>query len=243
MIRTILVLLALIIFFAVFLPIMLILLIIRCFNPRLAAKLGQPIIGGLAFKFVYFFTGGTKVVKGLENIPKDEPVMFAANHRGMVDPVLAYMTIPYGKITSIVAKKELKKVPFLNWWMMILNCEFIDRSNVKAGLQSIKKSIENINNGWSVFIMPAGTRGQEDGVGEFKGGSFKIAERTQCTVVPVAISHTDDILENSFPKIRPAVTTISYGKPIVTKGMSRDDFKALPEMVQNEVAKLYKEIV
>lgn len=243
MIRSILVLFALILFFIVFTPIMIILLILRLFKPQLAAKIGQPIIGGIAFRFVMFFTGYKMIVKGRENIPKDQPVMFAANHRSLVDACVGYMTVPFGNITGFVAKKELKKVPFLNWWMMILNCEFIDRSTPKAGLESIKKAIENIKNGWSIFIMPAGTRSQGEEIGDFKGGSFKIAERTHCPIVPVAIAHTDDILENHFPKIKPATVSISYGKPIYTNELSRDEFRDIPDKVHDEVARLYSEIV
>lgn len=243
MFRTILVLLALIIFFVIGTPIMLILLLIRCFNPKLASKIGQPIVCGFAFKFVMYASGCKWDIIGVENIPKDEAVMFAANHRGIIDAPLSYMSIPLTKLTSFVAKKEIKKVLFLNWWMMILGCIFMDRSNPKAGLESIKQAIAHIKEGRSIFIMPAGTRSQDDGVGDFKGGSFKIAERTGCPIVPVAISHTDEALENHFPKIVPTRVRIKYGKPIYTKDLSKDEFREIPERVQAEVLKMYQEIL
>lgn len=242
MFRTVLTLFALILFFIIVFPIMLILLVLRLFNPMLASKIGQPIVGGFGFRFVLWATGCKCQVTGTENIPKDEAVMFAANHRGLLDAAIAYYAVPYSKVTSFVAKRETKKVIFLNWWMMILGCIFIDRSSPKAGLESIKLAIEHIKNGRSIFIMPAGTRTQDEGVGEFKGGSFKISERTRCPIVPVAIAHSDDAFDNHIPKMKPCRLAIKFGEPVYTKDLSRDEFRDIPEVVKGKVLELYNEI-
>lgn len=239
MLHTILVILFFIIYFIVLLPVMLILLIIKAFNPKLASTISQPIVGGFGFKLVLFAAGCKYEVKGRENIPKGTPVMFAANHRGFFDIPLAYASIPVTHLTAFVSKKEVKKVPFLNWWMMTLNCIFMDRSNPKAGLQSIKDAISHVEDGWSIFIMPAGTRSSEPGVLEFKGGSFKIAERTGCPVVPVAICHTDEVFENQFPKIKPQKLVIEFGEPIMTAGLSREEFREIPGKTYEKVCEMY----
>ncbi|MGN0164798.1 MAG: lysophospholipid acyltransferase family protein [Lachnospiraceae bacterium] len=239
MFRLILVALALIIYFVITLPFMLILLVVKLFNPKLAARIGQPIVCGFGFRFIMFASGCKCKVIGRENIPKDTPVLFTANHRSFFDIPLAYMSIPVTHLTGFVSKKEVKKVPFLNWWMMILNCIFIDRSNPKAGLQSIKDAIAHVEDGWSIFIMPAGTRSSEPGVLEFKSGSFKIAERTGCPVIPVAICHTDEVFENQFPKIKSQKLTIEFGKPIITEGLSREEFRNIPAKAYEQVCEMY----
>lgn len=237
--HTILVVLALIVFFITTLPFMLILLVMKIFNPKLAARIGQPIVCGYGFRVIMLASGCKWTIKGRENIPKDTPVLFTANHRGLLDAPLGYMAIPVTHLTGFVSKKEVKKVPFLNWWMMILNCVFIDRSNPKAGLQSIKDAISRVENGWSVFIMPSGTRSKHEGVDEFKGGSFKIAERTGCPVVPVAICHADDAFEKQMPKIRPCRLTIEFGEPIPTAGLTRDEFREIPAKAYEQVLEMY----
>ena len=75
-------------------------------------------------------------------------------------------------------------------------------------------------------IFPEGTRNKTDGeMLPFKEGSMKMAEKTGCLIIPVAISGTDDLLENSFPWIRKAATVIEYGKPIDPKTLSPEDRK------------------
>ncbi|MBR6273743.1 MAG: 1-acylglycerol-3-phosphate O-acyltransferase [Lachnospiraceae bacterium] len=231
-----------IIFFAVTLPFLIILLIVRLFNPMLAARIGQPIVCGFGFRLVLLFSGCRREIRGRENIPKNTPVLFVSNHRGFFDIPAAYSAVPVTHVTQFVSKKEIRKVPFLSWWMIVLNCVFIDRSNPKAGLKSIQKSIEDVKNGFSVFIMPEGTRSSEPGVQPFKGGSFKIAERTGCPVIPVAITNADDVFENHKPKVKPHKMGISFGKPIITQGLTRDELRDVPGQAYDEVVRLYEEL-
>ena len=60
-------------------------------------------------------TGVRLSVEGLDNIPKDGPCVFVANHRSYYDIplLLAGLDEPYG----ILAKEELGKIPLLNRWM------------------------------------------------------------------------------------------------------------------------------
>ena len=58
---------------------------------------------------------------GLENIPKDRPCVFVANHRSYYDIplLLAGLEKPHG----ILAKEELEKIPLLNRWMKLLSLQ------------------------------------------------------------------------------------------------------------------------
>ena len=78
-------------------------------------------------------------VKGLDNIPKDRPVLYVGNHRGFFDCVVGYTTVP-GRV-GFVAKKELTKYPFLPDWMLLLNCLFLDRKDMKQSLRTILEAI------------------------------------------------------------------------------------------------------
>lgn len=222
--RTLLVLIALLLFFVITLPVYLVLLCFRRKHPRAVAKIAQKIVQ-YGFRFVLFFTGTKPVVQGLENIPKDEPVLFVSNHKSYFDIALAYLTLP--NLTGFVAKAELKKIPFLSWWMNLIHCLFLDRSDMRAGLKTILSGIENIKDGYSVFIAPEGTRTHEREPLPFKEGSLKMAEKTGCLIIPVAILGTDDMFENSVPWIKKAATVIAYGSPIDLKTLSGDDRKFL----------------
>ncbi len=241
MIRLILVLLALIGFFAVTLPLLIIFFIIRIFKPYLAARLGQPVVA-CGFRVIMFAAGGKPRIEGRENIPKGTPVLFAANHRSFFDIVLAYFAVPWTHLTGFISKKEMKKVPFLSWWMILLRCKFLDRSNAREGLKTIQDAIADVKAGHSMFIMPEGTRNQEAQMLPFKPGSLKIAERTSCPVVPVAIVGTDDLLEKHFPRVISGPVTIRFGQPIPLTDLSREERSVLHETVQAEIQKMLDDI-
>lgn len=235
--RTFLVLLAFVIFFITTLPLYLVLLILQKKHRHLCSAIAQKTVA-IGFRFIMFFTGTRTVVLGRENVPKDQAVLYVANHRSLLDTPIAYSTVP--TLTGFVAKIEIKKVPFLSWWMRLVNCIFLDREDLRAGMQMILTCIENINQGYSMFISPEGTRSHTDELLPFKEGSLKPAIKTGCLVIPVAISGTDEMLEKHFPWIRKAPTVIEYGKPIDPKSLSKEECKTLGAYTRDVITEMLK---
>ncbi len=233
--RTLLVVLALLLFFLITFPVYLVLLCFRKKHRYATSKIAQKFIK-YGFSFVFLFTGSKPIVKGLENIPKDQPVLYVSNHKSFFDIPLAYMTLP--NLTGFVSKKEIQKIPFLSWWMVLVNCLFLDRDDMRAGLKTILIGIDNIKQGYSMFIAPEGTRAHEREPIAFKEGSLKMAEKTGCLIIPVAISGTDDLFENSFPWVKKAVTIIEYGKPIDPKTLSAEDRKFMGAYCRSVISEM-----
>lgn len=235
--RSFLVLLALILFFLITFPVYLVLRLLRKNHRHATSKVAQTIVK-YGFKFVFFFSGIRVVTKGLENIPKDEAVLYVSNHRSIVDIPVAYMTLP--NLAGFISKIEVKKVPFLSWWMTLVNCLFLDRDDLRAGMKTILAGIENIKEGYSVFIAPEGTRNHGEELLPFKEGSLKMADKTGCAIIPVSISGTDDVFENHFPWIKPATTVIEYGKPIYPDSLSKEERKAMGALCRGIIAETIK---
>lgn len=233
--RLILTLVFLIIFFIISIPIYLIEFIIGKFNHRAMVASSQAIVVG-AFHIILFICGVKKTVIGRENVPKNEAVLYIANHRSYFDVPVAYSCIP--TLTGFMAKKEIAKIPFLSTWMRFLQCLFLDRDDIKQGLKTVLKGIEQVKAGYSVFISPEGTRSQGTEMKPFKEGSFKIAEKTGCAIIPVAITNTDEVFENHMPKVRSAHVIIEYGKPIYTKDLSKEQQKFLGSYVQEIIREM-----
>ena len=165
-------------------------------------------------------------VKGYEKIPKDRPVLYVGNHRSYFDILVGYTTVP-GRV-GFIAKKEMEKIPLLSGWMINVNCLFLDRKNIKEGLKTILAGVEKIKRGVSVWIFPEGTRNRNSDPKEllpFKEGSLKIAEKSGCPVVPVAITGTADIFETHIPRITPGKVTIEFGEPIILKELPPEERK------------------
>lgn len=228
-----------VIFLIFSIPMQLVELIVGLFNPHAKATSSQWIVNK-AFSLLLLISGVKCTVIGKENVPKDRPVLYTPNHRSIFDIPLTYVRCE--RRTGYVAKKEIKKVPVLSIWMRFMNCQFLDRTDLRAGLKMITRCVELINDGSSICIFPEGTRNKncDHDIMEFHEGSFKIAEKTKCTVVPVTINNTENIFENQFPKIRPTHIIIEYGTPIETKDMSREDFKKLATRVHDEIEKTYR---
>ena len=148
-------------------------------------------------------------------------------------------------LVGFVAKKEMDSYPLLRSWMRNVNCLFLDRKDIKAGLKTILEGIEKVKSGISMWIFPEGTRGQ--GVNEFdmlpfKEGSLQIAEKSGCPVIPVAMVNTADIFEKHTPIIKPTNVTVYYGKPIYIKELEPEQKKHAGSYTRDVIAEMLKEI-
>ncbi|MEE1008984.1 MAG: lysophospholipid acyltransferase family protein [Agathobacter sp.] len=238
--RTILTIIFLALFFLLTYPLLGIEWIISKFKPK-HTDIVQLRIVQVALRCVEFISGMNITVKGKENIPKDEAVLYVSNHRGFYDIVITYSRVP--DLTSFISKDSIGKVPFLRLWMKRLHCLFLKRDDLKQGMQVILKAIDNIKNGISICIFPEGTRSKEKDpskLGTFKEGSFKIASKTKCKIVPIAITGTDDVFENHFPWIKKANVTLTFGEPIDTSSLSKEELKHLGAHCQGIIQNMLK---
>lgn len=171
--------------------------------------------------------GGVKItVKGKENI-LDEAALYVGNHRSYFDVLVAYVQCK--RLTGFVAKDVINKIPSLRVWMRYLYCLFLDRHDPRAGMKTILQAIDYIKQGVSIFIFPEGTRnkGEELSMLPFKEGSFKIATKTGCPIVPVSINNSAEIFENHVPRMKKTHVIIEYGTPIYPKELSREELKVI----------------
>lgn len=201
------------------------------FNPSLRDYSSLRLVQW-GFKVMLKMTGVQTTVIGEENIP-DEPVLFIGNHRSYFDILLTYSRCK--RLTGYVSKKEMEKFPILSIWMKRLYCLFLDRKDTRAGLKTILTAIEYVKQGISICIFPEGTRndGEELSMLPFHEGSFKIATKTGCPIVPISMNNTAAMFENQAPRIKKVHVVIEYGKPIYPKDLDRETQKQLGAYCQN----------
>lgn len=192
----------------------------------------------MVYRTVRLIGGAKTTVLGLENLPAaDEAVLYIGNHRSYFDILISY---PYLKgPTGFVAKKEIQRIPLLNTWMTYVDCLFLDRTDPKEGMKTILQAIEQVKNGISVFIFPEGTRNCGDELMEFREGSFKIAQKSGCRIVPVVQNNNSALLEDHFPFFKSAHTIIEFGKPIDIKELSPEDKKHVGAYTQTIIQEIY----
>ena len=189
-----------------------------------------------AFRVIDKICGVKLTVIGHENVPRDQAVLYVANHNSYFDIIITYSLCP--DLTGYIAKDTLGKVPLLNIWMRRLYCLFMNRDDMKQSLKVILQGVEYIKQGISICIFPEGTRGDSQKMAPFKNGSMKIAEKTGCPVIPVAISNSRQIINDHMPFVKPAHVIVEYGKPIYPKELSKEERKILGTITQNVIQEM-----
>ncbi len=240
MIRIILVAVFVVLFLVLSIPLLITEWIIGKLNMDLKSRSSLAIVNW-AFRVCLFFAGTTVIVKGEENVPKDEPVLYIGNHRSYFDILITYVRVP--RPTGYIAKREMLKWPLLVSWMKNLHCLFLDRNDVKQGLKIILTAIEKIKSGISICIFPEGTRNKENHTFmEFHEGSFKIASKSGCPIIPMTIYNSADIFEDHLPKIKKTQVILEYGKPIYVKDLAKEDQKKIGAYTKNIIMETYFKI-
>ena len=235
MIKFILVALGLFLYLVLFIPVMLILLLVKKFRPDVSTSVAQGMVSAV-FRLMIFITGSKVEVRGSENIPKDGGVLFD------ILTGFGYTKKPLG----FVAKYEMIHAPLLKQWMELVNCLFLNRQDIKQGLKTIIKGIDQVKSGVSVWICPEGGRNMNSdvtNVKEFKEGSLKIAEKGKVPVVPVAIYGTYEIWEEHLPYMRKSKVIIEYGKPIVIDELPDAEKKKLGAYTRSKIVEMLENMV
>lgn len=192
-----------------------------------------------AFQMVLAICGTKVIVKGEENVISNVPVLYIGNHRSYFDIVIGYSRCP--NLTGFISKDTFKKIPILRTWMERLYCLFLDRSNTRDGLRVVLTAIDYIKRGISIYVCPEGTRTRTGEMAPFKEGTFKIATKTGCPIIPVAFSNTDDIFEKHIPWIKKTTVVIHYGEPIYPDSLEGDDKKHIGAYTQQAIAGMLEE--
>lgn len=194
-----------------------------------------------AFRVCLFLSGTSVEYRGEENVPKDEPVLYIGNHRSYFDILITYVRVP--RPTGYIAKKEMLKWPLLVNWMKNLHCLFLDREDVKQGLKVILTAIEKVKSGISICIFPEGTRNRVNHTFmEFHEGSFKVAFKTGCPIVPITIYNSAAIFEDHLPTVKKAHVIVDYGKPIYMQDLPKEDQKHIGAYTRNLIMDTYFKI-
>lgn len=234
--RTLIIMILYVIIAVLSIPLYLIAFIISKINDKAAAGFAQFLVR-IVFTTVLFLSGCKKTIIGRERIPADTPVLYAANHRSFYDIILAYSTVP--NQTAFISKIEIKKMPCVAQWMYFLHCQFMERGNVKQNMNIILNAISLVQDGYSIYIAPEGTRNATDELLPFKEGSMKIALKGKCPIVPVCIHGTEKIFENHLPWIHSGKIRIEYGNPVYPDQLDKQEQKHIGAYMQKIISDMY----
>ncbi len=151
------------------------------------------------------------IVHGQENIPEENGFMIYSNHQGMFDILAIPATCE--KPLAAVLKKELKDIPFLKQVIACTKSFIMDREDVRQSMEVIMATAKEVEKGRNYLIFPEGTRSKNGNqMREFHAGSFKIATKAKCPIVPVALIDCYKVFDQKGSK--PVSMQIHYLEPI-----------------------------
>lgn len=180
-------------------------------------------------------------VTGQENIPTEGPVLFLGNHQSYFD-VLAMQSLMKNP-TVFIAKKELLKWPVYSWWMKDMGCLFLDREDPREAVKLFNEAARRMNeDGMDGVIYPEGTRSKSSEVRDFQKGSFKLAEKAKCPVVPVMIEGAFRVLEEENKLKENQTIHVHFFPPIYLDQLTREEEKVIHKTVREMIIQKIEEV-
>ena len=177
--------------------------------------------------------GGIRVeVRGSEHLDATKTYLFMSNHTSNVDPPIVIPAIPIR--TSVLAKKEVFRIPVLGYVMRLAKLVPVDRKNRDAAVDSMHRAAEVLQQGISMTVFPEGTRSFDGQLLPFKKGPFYLALEAGVPVVPMTISGTHAIMPKGRLAIRPGTATVTFHPPVDPKQFQ--DREVLAEAVRTSIA-------
>lgn len=189
--------------------------------------------------FIMFVLGAKMTVKGLENIDKSKNYIILANHTSNLDIPMLTAGLPL--VFYYVAKKEMQKIPLLGWIMTAAGIVFIDRTNKMKAIRSMKIAGNKIKKGKNVMIFPEGTFDGSEGLLPFKKGAFHLALHAQTDILPIAIVNAEEVWpEYTNLQLKPGKVELRIGKPISTKGLTKEGIDDISNVTRHTIEELLK---
>ena len=181
-------------------------------------------------RFVFWGVGIRPVVTGAENIPRDQAVIFAANHQSTMDipAMFGYLPAEF----RIMAKRVLFLIPFLGWHLYLGGNIAINRKDTKKAYSSVFRAASKLKQNLSLLVFAEGTRSRDGKLHRLKRGGFTLARKLNAPVVPVAIKGTFELMPAGAWLAKPGKIEINIRPPIYPNDPK---FATLEEDVRSEL--------
>jgi 1-acyl-sn-glycerol-3-phosphate acyltransferase len=174
-----------------------------------------------------------RIEGAVEAIPREGPVIVAANHASNLDPVVLASTLMprAGRRFQWLGKKELFAWPIVGWIARNGGVHPVDRST--ADVEAFRLAMRILDEGHALFVFPEGTRSRDGGLQEGREGTAVLALRTGAAIVPIGIAGSHHVWPRGQKLPHPGGrVTVRVGTPfrladVLPEGTDRRTAKAL----------------
>lgn len=198
-----------------------------------------------AFKYIMYLTTGVRfeIVSGAEYLSRSRPVVIIGNHQTELDVLLLGEVFP--PYCSVTAKKSLRNIPFLGWFMALSGTVFLDRARKEQALKAFDGAAKEMReHRQTVFIFTEGTRSyaREPRLLPFKKGAFHLAVQAGVPIVPVVCENYSKVLDIKARRFESGTIRVKVLPPIPTVGLETKDVDDLTRDTREKMLKVLEEM-
>ncbi|WP_088287959.1 1-acyl-sn-glycerol-3-phosphate acyltransferase [Kineosporia sp. A_224] len=156
-------------------------------------------------------------VSGLENIPREGPVIVASNHLSFVDSVVIPLCVP--RRVRFLAKAEYFEGRTLLGRLNAVFFRAVDavpvrRDAARDSMASLETALGVLREGHAFGIYPEGTRSRDGRLYRGKTGVGWLALESGAPIVPVCVTGTNDVQPIGSKRLRIRPVRVQFA-PVV----------------------------
>lgn len=191
-------------------------------------------VAGWGVRLGLWLAGVRIRVIGAENLPRQGPCVYMANHLSNVDPPVLFAVLP--PRIAMMGKKQVFSIPVLGTAIRLADFVAVDRENREAARASVEETLEKLQRGTSFLVFPEGTRSRDGQLLRFKHGVFVLALRAGAPIVPITLDGAREIMVKGRWEIYPGEVRVTVHPPVETRHRRLEDRHRLAEEVRSIVA-------
>ena len=175
--------------------------------------------------------------EGLENIEKNEPVIFAGNHQSFLDGFIVNQAVPNSVLDKTYYFADIKH--FRKGYMKFMgensNIIFVDiNKNLVNSLQMLSKALRS---GKNIVIFPEGTRTRDGKINNFKKFFAILSKELNIPIIPFVIDGAYEAYPPSSKYPKGGDVKVKFLEKIYPSDMS---YEEITERVYNTIKKELK---
>jgi 1-acyl-sn-glycerol-3-phosphate acyltransferase len=173
-------------------------------------------------------------IDGEANIPRDGPLLVACNHTSNLDPMVIGGYFP--RTLFAMAKREMYFAPPVSWFLAGCNCIPVDRG--AADRRAVTRALDVLRRRGRLLIFVEGTRSRDGTMHRAEAGIGFLARRSGATILPVALSGTDEKESSGGGLLRRREIVLRYGTPFRLDLTGRRDDSVIADEIAQHIAAL-----
>lgn len=175
---------------------------------NLTRRLVRFILRSLTRLLVWLFT--RIEVHGMENMPRQGPILVVTNHLGDADLVIGVAATP--RVVDVMAKADLYDLPILGWLMDAYGVIWVHRG--QPDRKALRAALQGLADGRVIIIAPEGRESVTGALEEGTHGAAFLALSAKVPILPATLTGTENSrIFGNMKRLHRTRVNLTIGKP------------------------------